>query len=202
MDYSIKYNRTTNHIAGIECATQGAGNDNGGAVSYFAESACGSLTRGRLADGKAFEDLAEALAAARIAGGRKLCKNCEKAALRAIEILAAAEVVEVVEIAAPAPAAEVAPIAETEIFELAEVTAPVTVQVDMQSSTQGIVTVAGHAVQGLVGDDGRGRLYAEDPYADVCWHQSGHRTARQAATALARQWGFQGPLRVTVHREY
>jgi hypothetical protein len=90
--FSIKYNRTTNHIAGIAERTvsnQSAENANRyGAVAYYAENACGTLTRSRLADGRAYESLAEALDAAKAAGGRKLCKNCLKAAEAA---LAAAE---------------------------------------------------------------------------------------------------------------
>lgn len=90
-----------------------------------------------------------------------------------------------------------------ELCEIAESVAPVHVFADMQSPTQGIIAVQGHGtLQGLIGDDGRGGLYAEDPYADVCWHQGGHRTVQSAATALARQWGFSGPVTVTVHREY
>jgi hypothetical protein len=86
--FSIKYNRTTNHIAGIAERTvsnQSAENANRyGAVAYYAENACGSLTRYRFADGASFESLAEALEAARKAGGRKLCKTCEKAAEAAL----------------------------------------------------------------------------------------------------------------------
>jgi hypothetical protein len=86
--FSIKYNRTTNHIAGIAERTvsnQSAENANRyGAVAYYAENACGSLTRYRFADGASFESLADALEAARKAGGRKLCKTCEKAAEAAL----------------------------------------------------------------------------------------------------------------------
>jgi hypothetical protein len=86
--FSIKYNRTTNHIAGIAERTvsnQSAENANRyGAVAYYAENACGSLTRYRFADGDSFESLADALEAARKAGGRKLCKTCEKAAEAAL----------------------------------------------------------------------------------------------------------------------
>lgn len=83
--FSIRYNRATNHIAGIECKTQSTGEEKGGVVAYYAENACGVLTRGRLAQGASYEDLEEALKAARITGGRKVCKTCEKAALAAIE---------------------------------------------------------------------------------------------------------------------
>jgi hypothetical protein len=86
--FSIKYNRTTNHIAGIAERTvsnQSAENANRyGAVAYYAENACGSLTRYRFAEGASFESLADALEAARKAGGRKLCKTCEKAAEAAL----------------------------------------------------------------------------------------------------------------------
>lgn len=82
--FTVKYNRTTNHIDGIESATMGGGNEVGGVVGYYAQSACSALTRGRFATGKQTEDLAEALKSARIAGGRKVCKKCEKAAEAAL----------------------------------------------------------------------------------------------------------------------
>src|SRR5690242_11532827 len=91
--FSIRYNRATNHISGIECKTQGPANDRSaetGVVAYYAENACGVLTRGRLAQGKSYEDLQEALEAARTTGGRKVCKTCEKAALAALEAIAEA----------------------------------------------------------------------------------------------------------------
>ena len=87
--FTIRYNRQTNHIAGIGCKTQGVGNESGGVVGYYAENACGSLTRYALAEGKSFEGLQDALDAARITGGRKVCKRCEKAALAQIEAMAA-----------------------------------------------------------------------------------------------------------------
>lgn len=86
--FSIRYNRQTNHIAGIGCKTQGPATDRSaetGVVAYYAENACGVLTRGRLAQGASFESLQDALDAARITGGRKVCKRCEKAALAQIE---------------------------------------------------------------------------------------------------------------------
>lgn len=91
--FSIRYNRATNHIAGIACKTEGPATDRSaetGVVAYYAENACGVLTRGRLAQGASFEGLQEALDAARITGGRKVCKTCEKAALAALEAIAAA----------------------------------------------------------------------------------------------------------------
>ncbi|MFB8107292.1 hypothetical protein ACFC3O_31555 [Streptomyces sp. NPDC056007] len=86
--YTIKYNRTTNHIDGLTIRTTGSGKDMGDHVSYYAESACGSLTRYRFAQGAEFATLAEALEAAR-KGGRKLCKTCEKAAVAQLEAEAA-----------------------------------------------------------------------------------------------------------------
>ncbi|MEU9388682.1 hypothetical protein AB0D86_01615 [Streptomyces sp. NPDC048324] len=77
--YTVKYNRTTNHIDGLTVRTTGGGKDMGDHVSYYAENACGSLTRYRFAQGATYATLAEALEAAR-KGGRKLCKTCEKAA--------------------------------------------------------------------------------------------------------------------------
>ncbi|MDX3295125.1 hypothetical protein PV569_15565 [Streptomyces scabiei] len=79
MSYTVKYNRTTNHIDGLTVRTTGGGKDMGDHVSYYAENACGSLTRYRFAQGATYATLAEALDAAR-QGGRKLCKTCEKAA--------------------------------------------------------------------------------------------------------------------------
>jgi hypothetical protein len=77
--YVIKYNRTTTHIDGIGARSTGGGNDQGSHVSYYAQNACGVLTRGRLATGASFTDLADALADAR-KSGRKVCKHCEAAA--------------------------------------------------------------------------------------------------------------------------
>ncbi|MFD7611003.1 hypothetical protein [Streptomyces sp. NPDC059828] len=77
--YTIKYNRTTNHIDGLTVRSTGGGKDMGDHVSYYAENACGSLTRYRFAQGATYATLAEALEAAR-KSGRKLCKTCEKAA--------------------------------------------------------------------------------------------------------------------------
>ncbi|MCF3174780.1 hypothetical protein IPZ61_15790 [Streptomyces sioyaensis] len=80
MSYTIKYNRTSNHIGGLTVRTTGGGKDMGDHVSDYSQNACGSLTRYRFADGESFERLTDALEAARKAGGRKLCKTCEKAA--------------------------------------------------------------------------------------------------------------------------
>jgi hypothetical protein len=82
--FSIRYNRTTNHIDGIEVRTPEAGEERGGVVPYYAQNACGVITRGTLAQGKSFDSLADALENAR-KGGRKLCKKCEAAALAALE---------------------------------------------------------------------------------------------------------------------
>jgi hypothetical protein len=72
--YTIKYNRTTNHIAGITERSKGSELD-------YARSACPSLSRSvRFALGKSTDDLAEALKSARTAGGRKICGHCESAA--------------------------------------------------------------------------------------------------------------------------
>jgi len=92
--FSIRYNRATNHIAGIACKTTSNQSDANinetGVVAYYAENACGVLTRGRLAQGASYERIQDALDAARITGGRKVCKTCEKAALAALEAEAAA----------------------------------------------------------------------------------------------------------------
>jgi len=92
--FSIRYNRQTNHIAGIAAKCTSSGEEKGGVVVDYAENACGVLTRGRLAQGKSYESLEESLEAARKTGGRKCCKTCEKAALAAIEAIAAATPVE------------------------------------------------------------------------------------------------------------
>jgi tetratricopeptide (TPR) repeat protein len=78
--YTIKYNRTTNHIAGLEIRSTGGGVERDGYVSDYSQNACGSLTRYRFADGQSFESLRDALEAAR-KSTRKLCKTCESAAL-------------------------------------------------------------------------------------------------------------------------
>lgn len=91
--FTINYNRTTNHIDGLNIRTAStAGSQN------FSQNACGTLTRGRLATGRKFATVAEALEAAR-KGGRKLCGTCEKAAIAMMEAEKAAE------IETPAPAA-------------------------------------------------------------------------------------------------
>jgi hypothetical protein len=86
--FTIKYNRTTNHIAGIEVRTVARGETQAqasarGEVAYYAQNACGTITRTRLATGRSFENLADALDAAR-KGGRRLCKTCEQAAEAAL----------------------------------------------------------------------------------------------------------------------
>lgn len=92
--YTIRYNRTTNHISGLDAST---------ISNEYTMNACGSLTRSNLATGKTLEDVKEALELAKIVGGRKLCKNCEKAARAMIEALEAAEVAEVEIVAENAP---------------------------------------------------------------------------------------------------
>jgi hypothetical protein len=82
--FSIKYNRTTNHIAGLTVCTPMKDETEAeisakGEVAYYAQNACGSLTRYRFADGPSFETVTEALECAR-KSTRKLCKTCEKAA--------------------------------------------------------------------------------------------------------------------------
>lgn len=81
--YTIKYNASTNHIEGVAVRTHSTGTESGGVVADYALTACGSLTRGRLATGRSFTDLTEALRIARL-GRRKVCRHCEKAALAEI----------------------------------------------------------------------------------------------------------------------
>lgn len=73
MTFTIKYNRSTSHIDGIDPKDSASGE-----FSYSL-NACGALTRSRLATGQRTEDLAEAVRLATITG-RKLCKTCQKAA--------------------------------------------------------------------------------------------------------------------------
>ena len=89
MPYTIRYNRSTTHIEGCDAATQSTGEERNGVVSYYAQSACGSLTRygHSMGTGKTYEDAAEALEAGRAnaaASGRKFCKKCELAAKWAV----------------------------------------------------------------------------------------------------------------------
>ncbi len=84
--YQILYNASTNHISGIAERTHGTDFD-------YPVSACSALSRGaiRMSGGKRFEDLGEALKGARdssAATGRKLCRNCEKAAEAVIALQA------------------------------------------------------------------------------------------------------------------
>jgi hypothetical protein len=90
MRYTVKYNRTTNHIDGLDGRTVAThnGEATGGEVPYYAENSCGSLTRYSFANGFSSDSLADVLDDAR-KGGRKLCKTCEKAALAALEAMAA-----------------------------------------------------------------------------------------------------------------
>jgi hypothetical protein len=83
--FSVKYNRTTNHIDGLTIRTVSADStpekdSERGYVVAYSQNACGSLTRYTFAEGSTHESLSDALEAARKAGGRKLCKTCEKAA--------------------------------------------------------------------------------------------------------------------------
>lgn len=89
MGYSIKVNRTTAHIAGFATKCNGPKVDRSaqtGVVGYYAENACGSITRGNLATtGAEHATAADALKAARLTRS-KVCKNCERAALAQIAL--------------------------------------------------------------------------------------------------------------------
>lgn len=89
MSITIRYNGSSIHLQGIAASTPytGNGDDNEtGVVAYYAESACGALTRNgyRMVVGHSFETATEALkeayAMASYRHGLKVCKNCEKAA--------------------------------------------------------------------------------------------------------------------------
>lgn len=81
--YQIKSNKTSNHIAGLDEATTASANG-----MNYAVSACGALSRNlHLLNGESNDNLAAILSSARDdaeAHGRKLCKHCEKAALRVL----------------------------------------------------------------------------------------------------------------------
>jgi hypothetical protein len=85
--FTIKANRSTVHIEGIEERTRSLGEDNGsGIVPYYAESACGALTRSghRMQMLGEYEGIERALNSAELAtysiSGRKVCKTCKAAA--------------------------------------------------------------------------------------------------------------------------
>lgn len=87
--YEIKSNRSSYHIDGLAPKSKGLGVDNGqGHVSYFAESTCGALTRGRFWTDFQTEDLAEAVAKFELLArvyNRKACANCAKAAKEVLD---------------------------------------------------------------------------------------------------------------------
>lgn len=83
MSYTIRYNGSTNHIAGIQARTHSNGQENGGVVGYYAQNACSALTRGNLAQGKSYDTVAEALAFLN-ASHRKACAKCVAAAEAAL----------------------------------------------------------------------------------------------------------------------
>lgn len=92
MELTIRYNRSSVHIQGIPEATTAPVADTSsktGVVSYYAQSACGGLTRSghRMAVSDTYDNAADALKGAEMKAkslGLKLCKNCEKAAKWAI----------------------------------------------------------------------------------------------------------------------
>jgi hypothetical protein len=79
--FTVKYNKTSNHISGIEARTEGSDLN-------YAASACGSLSRSghRMAVAKSYDSVADALKAIQTST-RSACKNCVAAA----EALIAAE---------------------------------------------------------------------------------------------------------------
>jgi hypothetical protein len=82
MSYTVKYNRSTSHLAGVTERTMGS-------EFNYAVSACSALSRSvRFCTGESVEDPSEALQALRLnakAYGRKICKNCERGILAEIE---------------------------------------------------------------------------------------------------------------------
>jgi hypothetical protein len=86
MAFTVKYNRTSYHIAGITEATKGS-------EFNYALSACAALSRtgSRMAVSGTYEDLEEALAVATKSAdvrGVKMCKNCKTAAERMLAVAA------------------------------------------------------------------------------------------------------------------
>ncbi len=98
---TLRYNKTSVHIDGLDTRTTGGGNDTGrGYVTYAAQSACPALTRGAIRMGyvkmavrnretgdvesvDTWATPAEALAAAELYGGTrrvKVCQHCANAA--------------------------------------------------------------------------------------------------------------------------
>lgn len=103
--FTLKYNRTTNHIEGLTVRTNSNQTSEqanvSGVVAYSAQNACGSVTRSgsRMATSRSFETVSEALAYAEAsskATGRKLCKVCKAAAEAMIEEAAPAEETDIV----------------------------------------------------------------------------------------------------------
>lgn len=93
MELTIRYNRSSVHIQGLTERTTGAVNNKAevtGVVSYYAESACGGLTRSgyKMAVSNTYDNAEAALKGAQLkarALGLKMCKSCEKAAQRMID---------------------------------------------------------------------------------------------------------------------
>lgn len=93
MPYTIRYNARTAHLEGIAERTTGPATDNSattGVVAYYAQSACAALTRSgsRMAVSGTMESLADGLTVLRDfaeARGLKVCANCERAAVAALE---------------------------------------------------------------------------------------------------------------------
>lgn len=83
--YTVLYNRSSVHINGLATRSTGRGTDMGDHISYYAQNACGALSRGAstMQASKTSENVTEILKAARgtsAAVGNKLCKKCEAAA--------------------------------------------------------------------------------------------------------------------------
>jgi hypothetical protein len=93
MSFTIRWNIRTAHLQGVVNRTvyTGDGEDNGsGVVPYYAESACAALTRSgfRMAVADTLDTLADALTVLRDfaeSRGLKVCANCERAAVAALE---------------------------------------------------------------------------------------------------------------------
>jgi hypothetical protein len=94
MPYTIRHNARTAHLEGIaertHTGTEFDNSETTGVVTYYAQSACAALTRSghRMAAADEVDTLADALDALRYFAevrGLKVCANCEKAAVAALE---------------------------------------------------------------------------------------------------------------------
>jgi hypothetical protein len=84
MKYTIRSNRNTNHLYGVSERGNYSGEERGGSVQYYADNACGAMTRALanngLSMGDSFGSLADAITELERPQDRSACKVCLKAA--------------------------------------------------------------------------------------------------------------------------